>query len=130
MSEYTLEAVKDAFCKVAHMSSRPDPDKFIFYKEGTVIDEEQSVRWNREEVERRNAEYAAEVSRLRKEIGIAAREADSTAKSYIMQETSMNHKQATIYFDYIYNNYHHSIETMIDKLDELVDLYRELKEAK
>ena len=130
MSEYTVEIVKDAFNKAAHMSSRPDATKFSFYKDDAVIDEEQSVRWNREEIERRNQAYVDEVSRLRQERRIAEREADSTAKSYIMQETGMNHKQATIYFDYIYNEYHpYSIDEMINKLDQFISLYIEMKEA-
>lgn len=42
----------------------PDPTKFPIYHEGDIIDEEQSVRWNREEVARRIQLRKNEVARL------------------------------------------------------------------
>lgn len=42
----------------------PNREKFPKYKEGDIIDEEQSVRWNREEVARRIQLYNDEVNRL------------------------------------------------------------------
>ena len=53
--------------KIDKMPSIPDREKFTKYKEDYVFDEDKSVRWNREEVERRNKEYEEEQNRLIKE---------------------------------------------------------------
>lgn len=53
--------------KIDRMPSIPDKEKFAKYKEGYVFDEDKSVKWNREEVERRNKEYKEEQNRLIKE---------------------------------------------------------------
>lgn len=55
------------FEKIDKMSAFPDHEKFAMYKEGHVFDEEKSVKWNREEVKRKNKEYKEELKRLIKE---------------------------------------------------------------
>lgn len=45
-------------------SCKPDPDKFPKYKPNDIIDEDKSVKWNREEVIRRIAARDDEVKRL------------------------------------------------------------------
>lgn len=64
---YNLEYLEEDYPKDFYEASRylkPDPKKFPTYKEGDVIDEEQSVRWNREEVARRIQVYKNEIKRL------------------------------------------------------------------
>lgn len=43
---------------------KPDVTKFPEYHEGDIIDENQTVRWNREEVARRMQAYSNEIHRL------------------------------------------------------------------
>ena len=62
-----LKPIIEWFEKIDKMSAFPDHKKFAMYKEGHVFDEEKSVKWNREEVERRNKEYKEEQNRLIKE---------------------------------------------------------------
>ena len=49
--------------QVWNMSCKPGPE-FKRYKHGSIIDEEQSVRWNREQVEFYNNQYQEEVKQL------------------------------------------------------------------
>lgn len=132
MKYITLDEVENKFTEVAHMSSKPDKEKFHCYnknKELVIIDEDKSVRWNKEEVARRNAEYDAEVKRLHEVVSKAVREAHLLAKSYITQETGMNDAQASIYWEYIYAEYHAYIGDLISHLEELTDLYNQVQEA-
>lgn len=60
--EINIDMLRSEFKDWQDMSCRPSIIKKL--KEGTIIDEEQSVRWNREEVQRRNEEYEKEVKQL------------------------------------------------------------------
>ena len=53
-----------AYEAACNMSCLPDPYKFPKYKEGDVIDENKSVKWNREEVAKRIQARNDEVARL------------------------------------------------------------------
>lgn len=53
----------EMFCK--HFDYKPDEKKFPKYNPGDVIDEEKSVKWNREEVERRMDARTKEKKQLR-----------------------------------------------------------------
>lgn len=54
----------EAYEAACNMSCLPDPYKFPKYKEGDVIDENKSVKWNREEVAKRIQARNDEVARL------------------------------------------------------------------
>lgn len=56
-----LEEIEADMHRMASMSCRPAGSR---PKTGDIIDENQTVRWNREEVERRRAEYDAKVKDL------------------------------------------------------------------
>ena len=68
INEYSLDsydAIKDLYLTASNISCCPDPNKFPRYRDNNaVIDEDKSVKWNREEVERRNKAYNDEVARL------------------------------------------------------------------
>ena len=109
---YNLEYLEEDYPKDFYEASRylkPDPKKFPTYKEGDVIDEEQSVRWNREEVSRRIQAYENEIKRLediRLEnihkvnndvIEAIAFELDNR---HIVLDEDVAHKKATTLFNY------------------------------
>lgn len=67
MAKYFIEYLEDDYPEDFNNASEksfPDPSKFPKYKKNDVIDEEQSVRWNREEISRRMQAYQDEVNRL------------------------------------------------------------------
>ena len=55
------DEIQDDFNRMSSMSCRPTFSKM---KVGTIIDEDKSVKWNRETVEENNRRYADEVARL------------------------------------------------------------------
>lgn len=132
MKNITLEEIEKKLVEVSNMSCKPDKEKFYCYKSNSdliVIDEEKSVKWNREEVARRNAEYDAEVKRLGVEINRVRHETDLLAKSYIEQETGMNDNQSSICWRYIFREYHAYIGDLISHLAEFTDLYNQIQQA-
>lgn len=61
-----LRDLLNKFEAMIEMPVNPDPDRFHHYCDpNVIIDEDKTVRWNREEVQRRNDEYNAEKDRLR-----------------------------------------------------------------
>lgn len=63
---YDWDDLRDKYMKAAYMNITPD-SSFQKYGKNDIIDEEQSVRWNREEAERRNDAYNKELKRLTQE---------------------------------------------------------------
>lgn len=63
--DYTIGYIVDKYSEfICNFSARPDISAFPIVKEGDILDEEKSVRWNREEVARLISERAAESRRL------------------------------------------------------------------
>jgi hypothetical protein len=60
----SYDEIKEDFIVMSHMSCKPTMSK---PRPNDVIDEDMSVRWNREEVERRIKAYDEEVAKLNKE---------------------------------------------------------------
>ena len=49
-----------------NFSCKPDRDKFPYPKVGSIIDEEKSVKWNRNEVDRQRKNFNTRVENLNK----------------------------------------------------------------
>lgn len=72
--------------KIGRMKIEPDVKDFPIYAEGDVIDEEKSVRWNREEVTRRMQARENERNRLKNLREEALKKANNDAIIAIAQE--------------------------------------------
>ena len=124
-----FEKFENRFKEVSRMSRKPDSDTYTKYPADHIFDEDKSVRWNREEVTRRNDAYREETLRLRADYIAADNAAKDLAIAYIEQETNMNNEQAGIYFAYIYGKYHSFITDLIYYIDEMVELYNSIQNA-
>lgn len=94
------------------------------YKEGTIFDEDKSVKWNREEVAKRNLLYDDEVKNLNRQKNQMYTELINLIKIYITQETKVSDKQATKIWNYVYEEYHsHGLTGCINHLDDLLELF-------
>lgn len=85
--------------KYTNFSCKPSCKK---YKEGTVFDEEKSVRWNKEEVKKRNDFYQEQLNNLNRIKNEMYKDLSNLIKQYIIQETKVSDKQATKIYDYLY----------------------------
>lgn len=94
------------------------------YKEGTIFDEDKSVKWNREEVAKRNLLYNDEVKNLNRQKNQMYTELINLIKRYITQETKVSDKQATKIWNYVYEKYHsYGLTECINHLDDLLELF-------
>lgn len=60
----TLKELEKEYEHFINTDTMPDPIKFPRYAEGTIIDENKSVKWNRNEVTRINTLWVEECHRL------------------------------------------------------------------
>ena len=118
-----IEADYRAACS---LSCKPD-DSFQKVKTGDVIDEDKSVRWNREEVERLKEVYAEEVKRLNRKKNGAITDATMRAVRLISQEAEVSEEKARILWDFVYEKYH-AYGEMFQHIDEYIDLVNQMKE--
>ena len=95
------------------------------YKEGYIFDEDKSVKWNKEEVVRRNEDYKDEAIRLRKENALLQKEADDAAIEYLLEYSSTvkNRNAMSYLLGFAFEQKHHNgYVDVIEFAEELVDL--------
>lgn len=103
-------------------SCKPKSQK---YKIGYVFDEDKSVKWNREEVERLNKLHEEEVKRLNIQKDKMFLEWVDAVKLYIMEETKVEKNQANKIYNYLYIEYHsYGLTEVIIHLDDLLELFK------
>lgn len=115
------EAIQNDDFKVEYMS-RP---KYV--KEGFVFNEDKSVKWNRDEVERVNAELKEKYDAYRKTVA----EAEDAERNAIIEtfasEYNVSEAKVGAAYNYAYSESHSSgMYAVICTLEELMDLYAEM----
>lgn len=123
----TIEDLKTRWQNWYNMSCKPTDIKK--YKTSDVIDENKSVKWNREEIERRNANYNREVANLNTKRNIAREDMYKMIYAYIIDETGgkCNESKAKIIWDYVYRENHHSgSNQLFEALDDMLEFINEL----
>ena len=106
------------------MSCRPSDD-FPKTKVGDVIDEEKSVRWNREEVERLRLAYDEEVKRLNREKNAAIVAITDRAIKLIAYEADISEEKAKLLWDFVYER-GHAYGEMFNMLADYIELAEKL----
>lgn len=95
------------------------------YKNGEVIDEDKSVRWNREEIKKRNELHDEEVKKLNMQKNKMLLEWIDAVKLYIMEETKVKKDKADKIYNYLYMKYHsYGLLELLANMDELLDLFK------
>ena len=94
------------------------------YRLGEVIDEDKSVKWNRDEVDRRNLAYDEELKKLNTQKNALFNEWKASVKTYIMEETKVKQAKADKIYNYLFMHYHDcGLVEVLDHLDELLELF-------
>ena len=115
------EQIEKAFDEAYHMSTKPG-NEFIKFKEDAIIDEDMSVRWNKEEVERRNKAYEEERQKLIKKADDAKLAAYDRAVKLVAHETGIPEEKAKILWSFVYGKYHASGRDLFTNIEEYIDL--------
>ena len=118
----------EMFCE--HFSCKPDEKKFPKYNPGDVIDEEKSVKWNREEVERRMDARTKEKKQLRALHNELNSLYEKTMIKALAKEYKISEEEAGIIWAKAYEDDHpFGMMSVYDKFCELAEMYEELRKA-
>ena len=115
------EDIEDAYRDACSMSCKPSPP-FRNPGKNEVLDEEKSVRWNREEVLRLRAEYEEEVKRLNSAKNAAIVDVTKHAIRMIASETGLSEEKARVLWNFIYDKYHSYYGELFGHIEEYVEL--------
>lgn len=109
---------------------KPDREEFPYPKVGTVLDEEKSVKWNREEVERLRTAYENEVKNRQKEFYDNVNALEERAKELLAKEYGFSKKETDIIWAKANEDGHaYGIVEVYNHFVDLADMYEQLNEA-
>lgn len=101
----------------------PFPERFL--REGTVIDEEQSVKWNREMVVQKNNELKQQREDYDNESARLSEQLHNDMVQAIMEEYDFNEAQASKIYSYAYSEKHSSMSDVFTYAIELSEFIEE-----
>lgn len=118
----SLAEIREMYDKAYAMSTTPG---IRLFKKDHVFDEDKSVRWNREAVERNNDRYYAEVAKLQRAREVAIHDATEALREYIKDNSRIGFtdEQVTIIYNYLYSRYHHCWSDFMASVDETIDMF-------
>ena len=103
--------------------------KLKYLKEDTVIDEDKSVNWNREQVEQLNLEMkikAKQNKQKRKDMEL--KQQKDIVRAYANQ-ANLSEQKIKLILDYAYEESHsYGIQAVLETLDSLIDLIKEVED--
>lgn len=110
-----------------NFSCKPDRDKFPYPKVGSIIDEEKSVKWNREEVDRQRAAFRTRVEDLNKYKNLISIHFREQISKLLAKENTITIAESKKIFDFAYNMCHSDgIRTVVSTYEDLALMYNEL----
>ena len=113
-----------------NFSCKPDATEFPKYKKGDIIDENQSVKWNREEIERRIAARDAEVKRLNTIRNKLHNLYETTCIKLLAKEYKILTEEAEIIWKKAYEDEHaFGVKPVYSEFRELADMYADLRKV-
>lgn len=115
MSNYiAYEDLQDIFAKSRKQSEQLYKERKEYMashpllEEGAVLDEEKSVRWNREEVIRKNNSIKGKLAAYSAKINQCDREVNQKIQEYLCSEFGFTEAVARIIFNEAYEDGHHA----------------------
>lgn len=122
----TWEELFEAYNKeLAAVPVLPGPG-FSNPRLGDYLDENRTIRWNCEEVERLRAEYADEAMRLNKLRYQIIRKMDETAIKMVARDTGLSERKAERLWDFVYEKYAYSDLDLRLHIEEMIELVNDL----
>ena len=113
-----------------NFSFRPDEKEFPKYYPGDVIDEEKSVKWNREEIKKRMDARTREEKRLRALYNELNSLYEKITINALAKEYGISTKEVSIIWNKAYvDNHSFGMDAIYDEFCELADMYEELRKA-
>ena len=121
----TLISVYEDFLK--NFSCKPDRDKFPYPKIGSVIDEEKSVKWNREEVERQRNAYFTKVQEINQSRNFVIVNLRDQLAKVLAKENKLTIDESKELFTYAFNiDYNNGVRAVVNTYKDLAKMYKNL----
>lgn len=127
MGKITINELKVLFDAADKLPVHPKYEDFPVYAKTDVIDEDQTVKWNRQEIKRRMQAREEESERLKAIRKAAIQDAYGQALEYIVQETGMEYEKATVLWDFVVSTYQNHHTDLWVYFENQIRLYNKLK---
>lgn len=115
----------ETFCNT--FSCKPDPQIYSRPKIGTIIDEDQSVRWNREEVERLRNTYENRAKELNQYKNTIMNTYEKHIIKLLAEENGITIDESVTIWAYAWMRSHdEGMKSVVYTFNEIVDLYIDL----
>ena len=121
-----IEKVKETYIKAINMSTKPNFERPNI---GDIIDENQTVVWNRNEVDNIRHKWENKRNELIEAKHRLITNCENDIVKYIADSCNMSESKAKLMFDFAYANKHEYIEDMFSYIEELIDLFINIREA-
>lgn len=110
-----------------NFSYEPDRNEFPYPKEGTIIDEEKSVKWNREEVERQRNAYLNKIKEINQSRNLIIVHLRDQLAKVLAKENKLNIDESKKLFTYAFNvDYNNGVRAVVNTYKNLAKMYKEL----
>lgn len=101
-------------------------DRKVYFKPNHIFDEDKSVKWNREEVERRNNNIYKQRQEDKKEKAKLYNDVEESIKKYIVQQINVTEEKAIKIYNFVFEDGIYN-DNDFYRLDTLLDLFKDLK---
>ena len=110
-----------------HFSCRPNREIYPYPKINEVIDEDKSVKWNREEVSRLRERFEKRVEELNKYKNKIIVEYEDRLITLLGKDNNISHDESSKIWSYAYLESHSSgVRDVTSMYEEIADLYNDL----
>lgn len=107
----------------------PELLKTKLLKENAIIDEDKSVKWNREEVVRRNKGIKKEIQDNKNARNAANEQFNQDIISVYAKEYDMKQSQVSLIYSYVLQqSCSHDVQEILDTLEDLLSLIDQVNE--
>lgn len=108
-------------------SCKPDRDVFPYPKVGDVLDEDKSVKWNRDEVARLREVYDAEVKKLNSDRNTICNAYETQIKFLLSEDYGLNSDEVNKLWSYAYAEGHaYGVREVVSQFKDVASLYTDL----
>lgn len=112
---------------LGNFSCKPDRDEFPYPDLGMIIDEEKSVKWNREELYRQRAAFEARVEDLNKYKNLIDVNFKEQLNRLLAKDNHITIAENKMLFNFADDmNHSYGIRTVISTYEDLASLYKDL----
>ena len=124
VKEITVEEVYRAYNEGEYKNPMEYPSRLNFphFANSHIFDEDKSVKWNKEEVERRNAERQKALKEYQEESSRQHQRLHEDLTQAIMYDHNLTREQADVVYGYCYARYHSTFSDVINNIGEIVEL--------